>query len=758
MLQLIKRFLWIALLATGLQSSWAFSLLGPLGTGDDAWQVQMIGYNPLQNANDPPGFLDTRMTGPKNLGEEYRRNTPVMYYACNSTFLDFFGSNGQSAIDQAFVILNSLTNVDSYSTDLSEFPLQSQGVNFEANTLGLRDLKSTTLSLMMDQLGLADAVRYTWALHDRFQPANTICPNSTEYTVVMRNFDITASPLNQLQYSPYVNGTLFNYFIEEICMPAPGPAGAVADALEYPANPLDSLVNIGSVASGLGEYPFANGTFYTGLTRDDVAGLRYLLSSNNINTEAAATGSLLITTNISTPVIVTTLPIILLSQLSNIDPNTLLSTPSLNGLVISSVVTNYSFGPSTNLITMLTNPPIGSPIGTPPRQVVVTNVTQFSIITNYTYTFANIVTNTFQTNVTITTTMETFSISSLIGAPAGSPPVTNVVTTTTKTKGTVGDFFIVPTNWCGFIILTSSPPQNAFLTNVFATSTTNQFGTAQMSQAFSFTDHILIIEPELCTTTTPIPQLREGIERIQFVRADFDSLLGQFWQPVTNTYSMTILTNSQLRVQHFQRIVTAPDITFAAADLAGGPADNNLFGSTFTVSAYNFDSANAGAGLAGPGVINSPTTITYTKVGPVFENTGTGSLNGPNQTDLIGFIWGSFDESTNDPVVYPNGTSIQDLVNEALVQISPAAPSGLAAGTNGVPYPTITFTATGGSFSSPFTWSLVQGAGSLPLGLTLSPDGTISGTPTQSGTFDFVVQLTDSLGRSVQWIYSLTIN
>jgi hypothetical protein len=74
-----------------------------------------------------------------------------------------------------------------------------------------------------------------------------------------------------------------------------------------------------------------------------------------------------------------------------------------------------------------------------------------------------------------------------------------------------------------------------------------------------------------------------------------------------------------------------------------------------------------------------------------------------------------------------------------------------------VPYPGITFSAAGGSFSPPFTWSLAAGS-SLPPGLALSSGGTISGTPTQSGTFDFVVQLTDSLGRSVQWVYSLTIN
>ena len=39
---------------------------------------------------------------PKNIGEEYRRNTPVMYYTFDANFLDYFGSNGVAAVDSAF--------------------------------------------------------------------------------------------------------------------------------------------------------------------------------------------------------------------------------------------------------------------------------------------------------------------------------------------------------------------------------------------------------------------------------------------------------------------------------------------------------------------------------------------------------------------------------------------------------------------------------------------------------------------------------
>jgi hypothetical protein len=751
MLPSLKRFLSIALLASGLQGASAFSLLGPVANGPDAWQVPAIGFNPLP--------IDSLPTGPKNLGEEYRRNTTTMYYACDANFLDYFGSNGLAAVDQAFVILNNvftnnptgMTNgLDGYSSDLSEIPLNTLSENFQAGAVGLLDLKSITLQVMVEQLGLADSVRYVWVLHNRFQPNGTTCPDQTTYQVTMRNFDFMADPLfNPFfgQYSPYINGSLYTYFISEFCT---APVLPPADADEIL---IDPLVNNPPVSS-LSEDGLGIGFFYDGLTRDDVAGLRYLLSSNNINTEAVASGSLLLTTNISTPIVITTLPLSLLSQATTLDPVTLLALPNFTGLVISSVVTNYSFGTTTNVTTSLQSPPIGSPAGTPAIQVTVTNLIPYTLITNYTYTFANIFTNSFTTNSTITT--QTISTSSLIGAPAGSPSVTNIVTTASSTHVLNGDFFIVPSNWCGFIVVTSSPPQKTFFTNViFAAGSTNQFGIAQFTllTITSFTNRVLVIDPEFCVTSNATPELREGIQKIQFTRANFDSLLGQFFQPITNNYSMTVITNSQLKIEYLQRIVTTPDVVFSAADILPGPAAMNTGDSPLSRT-ITFDQSNIGTGLAGPGVINSPTIVDFNKVGPVFVNVGTAFLT--QASELIKeFIWGSFDESTNDPVVYPSGTSIQNLANQVLIQISPTS---LPSGTNGVAYAPTAFTTTGGAFTPPYTWALPTSSAALPSGLTLSSGGTISGTPTQSGTFDFVIQLTDSLGRAVQWSYSITIN
>ena len=66
----------------------------------------------------------------------------------------------------------------------------------------------------------------------------------------------------------------------------------------------------------------------------------------------------------------------------------------------------------------------------------------------------------------------------------------------------------------------------------------------------------------------------------------------------------------------------------------------------------------------------------------------------------------------------------------------------LPSGTLNVAY-TATVTAIGGT--QPYTWSLDASSAALPTGLTLDPNaGTISGTPTQSGLFNLIVDVADS--------------
>ena len=80
-------------------------------------------------------------------------------------------------------------------------------------------------------------------------------------------------------------------------------------------------------------------------------------------------------------------------------------------------------------------------------------------------------------------------------------------------------------------------------------------------------------------------------------------------------------------------------------------------------------------------------------------------------------------------------------------------PASLPPGTQNTPY-NQTVTASGGS--GPYTFAVVAGA--LPTGLSLNPNtGAITGTPTGSGTSNFTIQATDSLGNIGTRPYAVNI-
>jgi thermitase len=99
------------------------------------------------------------------------------------------------------------------------------------------------------------------------------------------------------------------------------------------------------------------------------------------------------------------------------------------------------------------------------------------------------------------------------------------------------------------------------------------------------------------------------------------------------------------------------------------------------------------------------------------------------------------------------------LINaSASLQAVPGVPltvatSSLPAGREGMAYEQ-TLAAFGGT--EPYTWSLLSG--SLPLGLTLSAAGVISGTPTRAGSGSFIVRVRDALSKTADKQLSLIID
>lgn len=477
-----KQLLLGCALALAASAAQAFTLLAPLGP----WQTPRLGYN------TNPAIIG----GPMSLGEEYRWNVPVVYYGFTPEFLAYFGQHGVDEVEKAVKFLNDLPPMSQLTLD--DYPLTSQRVNHRAQALGLVDLKSEALTLMVQGMGICDPTRYVFTLRNRRTP-----PNQTNYHVIKRNFD----PVTW-QHSSYINGQLWTYttIIDD--------ATAQPDSIAFnlPVDPLELFGFIHApVTSGFaeGNSLLLSGGFWTGLTRDDVGGLKYIYRRQNYNVETASANAI-----------------------------------------------------------------AGS-----------------------------------------------FGVSAGSGGGGGDSP------------------WVIP----------APPPTNA----VPGTVVTNSF--------------INIA-------------LRGGIEKLSFVRVNYDSLVGLF-EPFTNSWSDTIVTNGSTFSQSLSRPQLIPDILFDASDLQGSddnggalPVDGITFQAWVNNQAINgIDNASSPIRSdLGPGVIDPATgaalpalLFTFNSVGPVYVNQAeafVSEINGLGRN----FIWGSFDGSTNEPVVYPIGTSIQQVEAQVL--------------------------------------------------------------------------------------------
>ncbi len=378
-------------------------------------------------------------------------------------------------------------------------------------------------------------------------------------------------------------------------------------------------------------------------------------------------------------------------------------------------------------------------------------------------TYANLVvlTNGFRTN----TSAQLVTVQVSPGGVLGNPFVTNTtVKAITLTNVPTGDYYI-STNPCGNQILFQLPFTNVVATTNVLVTASNSAGNFYSQSIVTYaTNHAYWAAPILCSSggtvgITNSTGLYQGLGKLQFVQANFDSLLGQFFQPVTNVYSAVLITNSQPILQTFQRVAIAPDFIFSAQDLTAGPS-GDFFVSSLGRSEPAFLPDTGYPGLTGPGVINplgaavgaSSQAIVFNKTGPVYPGYPPSYLSGTNQFRF--FLYGSFDGTTNAPIVYPNADSIAKVAAAALIQVSPSSPGGLPAGNTNTVYNT-TFSAIGGT--PPYYWSTVEGQ--LPDGLNLV-NGVITGTPTRHGTYYFTIQMTDS-SPSVNTLnldYSITIN
>jgi hypothetical protein len=253
----MKRLTVFACLLLGNGAAFGFSLLGPYAN----WMQQTNGYR-------QPGDIG----GPMDMGQGYRWNVPVVTYAFDKSFVDFFGSNGVAAVEGAIAILNALPPASSVA--VSNFPAQVLRYNFAAQSQQLFDLKAATHALLLEHMGLGPATRNVfdlrqWDLAFLTHPDEASWPPGTiPNLVVERNFDPeTLGP------SHFVNGIHYSGQVQR--------AGSTWDVVEFALNPEDpGSSSVTDMQAGQ-----SAGAYCSELTGDDVGGLRYLLNTNTVNLE-----------------------------------------------------------------------------------------------------------------------------------------------------------------------------------------------------------------------------------------------------------------------------------------------------------------------------------------------------------------------------------------------------------------------------------------------------------------------------------------
>ena len=207
---------------------------------------------------------------------------------------------------------------------------------------------------------------------------------------------------------------------------------------------------------------------------------------------------------------------------------------------------------------------------------------------------------------------------------------------------------------------------------------------------------------------------------------------GSFTFSITATDSSTA-PGPYSAVQPYTLTVNAPTITVAPTTLpnaTGGTAYAQTLSATGGTAPYTY-ALSAGA---------LPTGTTLA---------ANGTLSGtPTAAGVYNFTVLATDSSTGTGH-YSGSRAYSVTVDAPTVVLAPAA---LANGQVATAY-SATVTASG----STVPYSFAVTAGALPTGITLANDGTLSGTPSAGGTFNFTVTATDANAFTGSQAYSLTI-
>ena len=210
----------------------------------------------------------------------------------------------------------------------------------------------------------------------------------------------------------------------------------------------------------------------------------------------------------------------------------------------------------------------------------------------------------------------------------------------------------------------------------------------------------------------------------------------------SGTFNFTVTAtdaNGQTGTRTYTVVVAIPSIALTPATLPGGSA-GTVYSQTLTIA----------GGIAPYTVTQTgalPTGLTFNATTRTFSGT-------PTQSGTFNISVTATDSTLGTAATVTNAYTL--VIVTPTLNMTPAA-GALPGGTAGTAY-SQAFVASGGI--APYVYTLTTGA--LPAGMTLNTTtGTLSGTPTVAGTFNFSVRATDSTtgtAATVTRAYTLAIS
>ncbi len=268
-----------------------------------------INNNIVNGAGEPFG-----LGGPKDIKQFFRWNIPQLTYSFDASFVSYFGLEGVGAVNEAFRAINDFfVPADGSYRGVTQIDLVKHGffgnynttwANTTAQNAQIIDIKSLTLGMLMNQLGIGNPHRNAFSIIG-------LSTNATQtqfnFHVKLRNYD----PMTWKE-TDIINGVQYAYRLIHDGLPTVGalPTITVMDMEEFTA---DTSGNAWTAVAGItdafygetslywSDQPtlFGFGVYYDGLnsmggqtqprhvmTYDDAGALKYLYRTNNYAWEA----------------------------------------------------------------------------------------------------------------------------------------------------------------------------------------------------------------------------------------------------------------------------------------------------------------------------------------------------------------------------------------------------------------------------------------------------------------------------------------